>query len=106
MVYQHHYQYCYIQIFKDIFLNKALDDDYLNKVMDKIKHEFLSDNNIYLEPTANYPKEIQYFINDIMKELTSGKNLATYFDIINLYEKIKSEIDKDYQTEIMKKYIV
>lgn len=91
---------------KDIFLNKALDDDYLNKVMDKIRHEFLSNNNIYLEPTSNYPKEIQYFINDIMKKLTSGKNLATYFDIINLYKKIKSEIDKDYQTEIMKKYIV
>lgn len=66
----------------------------------------LSNNNIYLKPTSNYPKEIQDVINNVMKKLTSGKNLATYFDIINLYEKIKSEIDKDYQTEIMKKYIV
>lgn len=42
----------------DIFLNKSIDDDYLDKVMNKIKHEFSSNNNIYLEQKANYPKEI------------------------------------------------
>ena len=74
--------------------------------MNKIKHECLSNKNIYLERKSNYPKEIQEIINDVMKELTSEKNLATYFDVINLYEKFKSAMDKDNQNKIVEKYIM
>ena len=41
-----------------------------------------------------------------MKELTSEKNLATYFDVINLYEKFKSAMDKDNQNKMVEKYII
>lgn len=91
---------------KNIFLNKAINNDYLDKVMNKIKNEFSSNNNIYLKQKSNYPKEIQDIINDVMKELTSEKKLATYFDVINLYEKFKNAMDKDNQNKAVGKYIM
>ena len=74
--------------------------------MNKIKHECLCNNNIYLKQKSNYPKEIQDIINNIIKELISGSNLATYLDVIASYEKFKNEMDKDHQNKIVEKYIM
>lgn len=41
-----------------------------------------------------------------MKELISEKKLTTYFDVIALYEKFKSTMDKNNQNKIVEKYII
>lgn len=78
--------YCEI---KDWFLSTAINNDYIEKVMDKIKHQFSSKNNIHLEESdsTEYPEDVQVVINDLIKNLTSRQNLTTYNDIIELYEK-------------------
>lgn len=59
-----------------------------------------------MKQKSNYQKEIQDIINNIIKELTPVKDLATYLDVIASYEKFKSEIDKDHQNKIVEKYII
>ena len=104
--------YCEI---KDWFLSTAINDDYIEKVMDKIKHQFSSKNNIHLEDTsvhAEYPEDVQVVINDLIKNLTSKQDLATYNDIIKLYtekaekyEEYEKKLKKHGQTEMMEKYV-
>ena len=92
---------------KKSFLYRVINDDYIDKVMDKIKHQFTSKNNIHLENRIHYiyPKDVQVVINNIMKNLTSKKDLATYHDVIKLYKKYEEKADKYEQTEMMEKYV-
>lgn len=99
---------------KDMYLSKAINDDYIEKVMDKIKHQFSSKNNIHLEESdyTEYPEDVQVVINDLIKNLTSKQDLATYNDIIKLYvekaekyEEHKEKVKKYNQTEMMEKYV-
>ena len=97
---------------KDTFLSEEINNDYIEKVMDKIKHQFSSKNNIHLEDTSDYteyPKDVQVVINDLINNLISKQNLATYNDIIELYEKkiekYEEKIKKCEQTEMMDKYV-
>ena len=100
---------------KSMFLNRTIDDDYIEKVMDKIKHQFSSKNNIHLENISNYteyPEDVQVVINDLIKNLTSKQDLATYNDIIKLYkektekyEEYEGKLKKHEQTEMMGKYV-
>lgn len=104
--------YCEI---KDWFLSTAINDDYMEKVMDKIKHQFSSKNNIHLENISDYteyPEDVQVVINDLIKNLTSKQDLATYNDIIKLYEEKaekyeehEEKVKKYNQTEMMEKYV-
>lgn len=99
---------------KDMYLSRAINDDYIEKVMNKIKHQFSSKNNIHLEESdyTEYPEDVQSVINDLIKNLTSKQNLATYDDIIELYEEkaekyeeYKEKVKKHEQTEMMEKYV-
>ena len=100
---------------KDTFLSEEINNDYIEKVMDKIKHQFSSKNNIHLENISNYteyPEDIQVVINDLIKNLTSKQDLATYNDIIKLYkektekyEEYEGKLKKHEQTEMMEKYV-
>ena len=92
---------------KKSFLYRVINDDYIDKVMDKIKHQFTSKNNIHLENRIHYiyPEDVQVVINNIMKNLTSKKDLATYHDVIKLYKKYEEKADKYEQTEMMEKYV-
>lgn len=77
--------------------NRTINDKYIDKVMDKIKHQFLSMNNIHLENTSkyiDYPDEIPVIINEIMQNLISKEGLATYHDIVQLYEKYEEKAPK------------
>lgn len=80
--------------------------------MDKIKHQFSFNNNIHLKDTsahAEYPEDVQVVINDLINNLTSKQDLATYHDIIKLYtekaEKYEEKVKKHEQTEMMEKYV-
>jgi hypothetical protein len=100
---------------KDMYLSSAINDDYIEKVMDKIKHQFSFNNNIHLKDTsahAEYPEDVQVVINDLINNLTSKQDLATYHDIIKLYtekaekyEEHEEQIKKHEQTEMMEKYV-
>jgi hypothetical protein len=99
---------------KDTFLSEEINNDYIEKVMDKIKHQFSSKNNIHLKESdsTEYPENVQVVINDLIKNLTSKQNLATYNDIIELYEKTiekyeeyEEKVKKHEQTEMMEKYV-
>lgn len=74
-----------------------------------IKYQFSLKSNIHLEDTFDYPEDVQVVINDLIKNLTSKQNLATYNDIIKLYEekmeKYEEKIKKCEQTEMMEKYV-
>lgn len=103
---------CAYSEIKDIFLSTEIDDDYIEKVMDKIKHQCSFKNNIHLEDTfdhTDYPEDVQVVINDLIKNLTSKQNLVTYNDIIELYEekieKYEEKLKKHEQTEMMEKYV-
>lgn len=98
---------CEYSKFKDTFLSEKINNDYIEKVMGKIKHQFTSKNNIHLENRIHYiyPKDVQVVINNIMKNLTSKKDLATYHDVIKLYKKYEEKADKYEQTEMMEKYV-
>ena len=103
---------CEYSKFKDNFLSEKINNDYIEKVMGKIKHQFTSKSNIHLEDTfdhTDYPEDVQVVINDLIKHLTSKQNLATYNDIIELYEKkiekYEEKLKKHEQTEMMEKYV-
>lgn len=98
---------CEYSKFKDNFLSEKINNDYIEKVMGKIKHQFTSKNNIHLENRIHYiyPEDVQVVINNIMKNLTSKKDLATYHDVIKLYKKYEEKLKKHEQTEMMEKYV-